>query len=133
MKILFIAEKPDVSRQLRAIYAPDAKYTSVSKYVGYYESKSYIFTAASGHLFTLKEPEDLNEAWKKWDLAALPMELPRQWPLKPNDKGGRYDPATFATIKKLCARRRRRCNGRYGKAEDGSSGTDAERAAHRSS
>lgn len=105
MKILFIAEKPDVSRQLRAIYAPDAKYTSVSKYVGYYESKSYIFTAASGHLFTLKEPEDLDEAWKKWDLAALPMELPRQWPLKPNDKGGRYDPATFATIKKLCARR----------------------------
>lgn len=104
MKKLFIAEKPNVSKQLKSIYEPWAKYHSVSTYAGYYEGDSYIFTAASGHLFRIKEPQELNEEYKTWSLEQLPMDLPRNWPLKENN-GSHYDPQIFKMIKKLAIRK----------------------------
>lgn len=104
MKKLFIAEKPNVSKQLKEIYEPYAKYNSVSKYAGFYEGKKYIFTAASGHLFRIKEPQEINEEYKKWSLEQLPMNLPRNWPLMPNS-GERYDAKIFPMIKKLTTRK----------------------------
>lgn len=104
MKKLFIAEKPNVSKQLKSIYEPYAKYNSVSKYAGYYEGPSYIFTAASGHLFRIKEPQELNEEYQKWSLDQLPMNLPRNWPLMENT-GDRYNPKIFQMIKKLVIRK----------------------------
>lgn len=103
-KKLFIAEKPNVSKQLKSIYEPWAKYHSVSKYAGYYEGEEYIFTAASGHLFRIKEPQELNEEYQKWSMDQLPMDLPRDWPLMENT-GERYDPAIFKMIKKLATRK----------------------------
>lgn len=103
-KKLFIAEKPNVSKQLKSIYEPWAKYHSISKYAGYYEGEEYIFTAASGHLFRIKEPQELNEEYQKWSMDQLPMDLPRDWPLMENT-GERYDPAIFKMIKKLATRK----------------------------
>lgn len=101
---LFIAEKPDVARQLRSIYDPSSKYHKNSQYSGWYEGDEYIFAAASGHLFTLKEPGELSSEWQKWDLELLPMNFPHNWPLK-QIKGPRTDPGTFKMLKELCKRK----------------------------
>lgn len=100
MKKLLIAEKPSVAKQLKEMLAPRAKYTNVAQFVGYYEDSRYIFAAAAGHLFQLKEPEKLNPKYEEWDIDDLPMDLPRKWPLQINKNAKN----TFALIKQLSQR-----------------------------
>lgn len=103
--ILIIGEKQDTARKIKAFLAPDAKWHSASKYSGYYENKDYCITALAGHIFTLKEPQEINEDYKRWDLDQLPLKLPKDWPLSPNQKSTTYDAKIFPMIKGLWTRK----------------------------
>lgn len=70
-----IAEKPSVAKEIA--YIIGAK----SKKDGYFEGNGYCVTWTFGHLCNLKNPDDYQESWKKWDLNALPM-LPDKFETK---------------------------------------------------
>ena len=93
-KILVIAEKPSVARD---IYAPFLEKLEGQKFVqktGYFESEKYCLTWAIGHLFGLSEPESYG--YTKWDLSQLPM-LPETFTYKISE--GKAE--QFKIIKKL--------------------------------
>ncbi len=70
-----IAEKPSVAKEIA--YILGAK----SRRDGYFEGNGYCVTWTFGHLCNLKNPDDYQESWKKWDLNALPM-LPDKFETK---------------------------------------------------
>ncbi|NLW55313.1 MAG: DNA topoisomerase III, partial [Firmicutes bacterium] len=75
MKKLVLAEKPSVARDF-------AKALGCNKrYEGYFEGKDYVITWAFGHLFTLKEPGDYDEAFQQWQLEVLPI-VPKPFGIK---------------------------------------------------
>lgn len=91
-KILVIAEKPSAGRDI-------ARILNVKEDKGsYMESDSYIVTWALGHLVELKDPEDVDEKYKKWNVNDIP--LPTNAGLKIKDSGK----SQFKTIKSLIAR-----------------------------
>ena len=67
-KILVIAEKPSVGRDLARVL-PGA----FTKHEGWLESESHVITWAVGHLVQLAEPEEYDERFKKWRMADLPI------------------------------------------------------------
>ncbi len=70
-KILIVAEKPSVGRDIaRALGVRGSG-------EGLIENAQYIVSWAIGHLVTLCEPDELDAAWKKWSMDALPM-LPEE-------------------------------------------------------
>lgn len=66
-KILVLAEKPSVGRDLAKVLHCNKKNT------GYIEGDKYVVTWALGHLVTLADPEAYDEKYKKWVLEDLPM------------------------------------------------------------
>ena len=87
---LIVTEKPSVARDI-------AKVLNIkNKHQGYMSSNEYYITWAVGHLVTLKEPEELNPEWKRWQEKHLPM-IPKTMQLKvlPNTH------AQFSVIKSL--------------------------------
>lgn len=60
---LVLSEKPSLSRTVQSVYNN--------------HKNEYNFTADfmsfAGHLCELKQPEEYNDSWKKWDLDVLPM------------------------------------------------------------
>lgn len=93
-KALLITEKPSVARDIAATLG------GMEDHDGYFEGKDYLITFAVGHLFELMAPEELDDAYKRWTLDALPI-IPESFKLKP--KSGQRD--RIATIKKLLARK----------------------------
>ncbi len=89
-KKLIVAEKPSVARDIARVLG--VKERGEGCLVG----GEYIVTWAIGHLVSLCEPGEVDERWKKWRMADLPM-LPGQIPLKvlPGTKD------QFAVIKRL--------------------------------
>ena len=89
-KKLIVAEKPSVARDIARVLG--VKERGEGCLVG----GEYIVTWAIGHLVSLCEPGEVDEQWKKWRMADLPM-LPGQIPLKvlPGTKD------QFGVIKKL--------------------------------
>lgn len=75
MKILVLAEKPSVAREIARVLKCEAKNK------GYIEGAKYVVTWALGHLVTLAEPEDYDVKYKHWRLEDLPM-LPENMKLK---------------------------------------------------
>ncbi len=74
-RIVVIAEKPSVGRDIaRVIGCRD-------RGDGCLLGEKYIVTWAVGHLVTLAEPDEMDEKYKKWSFATLPM-LPEEIPLK---------------------------------------------------
>lgn len=74
-KIVVIAEKPSVGRDIaRVIGCRDQG-------DGCLIGEKYIVTWAVGHLVTLMEPDEMDEKYKKWSFATLPI-LPEEIPLK---------------------------------------------------
>ena len=70
-----VTEKPSVARDIaRLIGASD-------RHEGYFEGNGYQVTWTFGHLWCLKEPNDYNDNWKHWSLAALPM-IPQRFGIK---------------------------------------------------
>ena len=90
MSTLIIAEKPSVARDIARVLGV------TKKGEGFLYNNDTIVSWAIGHLVSLCEPGEVNEEWKKWNMAQLPM-LPETVPLK-------CLPATTAqynTLKKL--------------------------------
>src|SRR6478672_3763560 len=85
-KTLIIAEKPSVGQD----YAK-ALQERFGKHEGYLESDEHIVSWAIGHLVELAEPEDYDEALKRWSIKTLPV-LPEKFKLKPESRGKKqYD------------------------------------------
>ena len=74
-KILVIAEKPSVARDIAKVLKASQK--SDGCLIG----DKYVVSWAVGHLVTLAEPEDYDEKYKKWNFSALPI-LPEEMKLK---------------------------------------------------
>lgn len=91
MKVI-LTEKPSVARDI-------AKCLSInSKHDGYFEGNGYQITWAFGHLVELKEPDEYNQAWKRWSLESLPI-IPEQFGLKA--RGDASAQKQLNTIKRL--------------------------------
>lgn len=89
-QILIVAEKPSVARDIARVLKVTGKGD------GYISGERYLITWAIGHLVSLKEPEELDERYKRWRAADLPI-LPAQMELKvlPKTK------SQFSVVKKL--------------------------------
>ncbi|MEK7483454.1 MAG: DNA topoisomerase 3 [Planctomycetota bacterium] len=75
-KVLIIAEKPSVARDIAKAVLTNPQYKE-----GYIQSEKAIVTWAVGHLAELKMPHEIHPGWKKWHLNQLPI-LPEQLDLK---------------------------------------------------
>lgn len=69
-KILVLAEKPSVGRELARVLRCNKKGN------GFIEGDKYIVTWALGHLVTLADPEAYDDKYKTWKMEDLPM-LPK--------------------------------------------------------
>lgn len=78
MKILVIAEKPDMGRNIAAAIEP----RTVNKRT-HLEGEQYIITWAIGHLVGLAEPDQYDDKYKRWNLTHLPI-IPETFRLIPN-------------------------------------------------
>lgn len=81
-KKLIVTEKPSVAKDYAKILG------AKSQGRDYFESDRYLITWAYGHLLTLKLPEDIDPAWRTWQMETLPM-IPKQIGLKPLPKTSR--------------------------------------------
>lgn len=66
-KILVIAEKPSVGKDIAKILDCNESHS------GYLEGDKYVVTWALGHLIGLKEPQEHDEKFAKWNLEDLPF------------------------------------------------------------
>ena len=73
-KILVLAEKPSVGRELARVLGCN------STKDGHIVGQKYIVTWSLGHLVTLADPEHYGEQYKKWSLETLPM-MPKKMDL----------------------------------------------------
>ena len=90
MHTLVVAEKPSVARDIaRVLGAKDRGENCLM-------DSGYVVTWAIGHLVTLKEPEELDEKYKRWRAQDLPI-LPERM----ETKVIRKTKAQFTSIKKL--------------------------------
>ncbi len=89
-QILIIAEKPSVARDIARVLGVTGKGE------GCFSSEKYVVTWAIGHLVSLKEPEELDERFKRWKAADLPI-LPEKMELKVLPKTR----SQFTVLKKL--------------------------------
>lgn len=80
MKVLVIAEKPDMGRNIAAAIEPRA----VNKRT-HIEGETYIITWAIGHLIGLAEPDAYDDKYKKWSIHHLPI-IPDEFRLVPNER-----------------------------------------------
>ncbi|MDO4356091.1 MAG: DNA topoisomerase 3 [Clostridia bacterium] len=89
MKTLVVAEKPSVARDIARVLGAKAGGE------GCISGNDYVITWALGHLVSLKEPDELDPKYKKWNMADLPI-LPEHIPTKvlPKTK------AQYAVVKK---------------------------------
>jgi DNA topoisomerase-3 len=92
-KALIITEKPSVARDIAASLGGFAEHD------GYFESDRQVLTWAVGHLFELLEPEEIDDAYKRWTLDVLPI-IPTEFKTKP--KAGQTQRVRL--IKKLLER-----------------------------
>ena len=93
-KGLIITEKPSVATDIAEALGG---FTDCD---GYFESDDYVLTFAVGHLLELLEPEEVDEKYKAWTLAVLPILPDGEFRVKP--KKGQSE--RIRTIKKLLAR-----------------------------
>lgn len=92
MKILVIAEKPSAGQDIARVLGVTGKRK------GYMENEEYIVTWAKGHLVGLKDPEEADDRYHKWNVDDLPL---------PYDNGLKVLPGTrdqFKVIKELIRR-----------------------------
>src|SRR5438874_10897340 len=94
-KILVIAEKPSVGRDLARVL-PGA----FTKHEGYLEGPDHVVSWAVGHLVQLADPDEYDEGFKKWRMAALPI-VPDRFKLVVRDERSKKQ---MNVIKRLLAR-----------------------------
>jgi len=88
--VLVVAEKPSVARDIARVIGASARGQ------GCLTGNGYAVTWAIGHLVSLKEPEELDERYKRWRKEDLPI-LPEAMALKVLPKTR----TQFQTVKKL--------------------------------
>lgn len=66
-KILIVAEKPAAGADIAKVVGAGEKHN------GYMEGERYVVTWAIGHLIGLKQPQEHDEKYKRWNLANLPV------------------------------------------------------------
>ncbi|MCM1125013.1 MAG: DNA topoisomerase [Lachnospiraceae bacterium] len=91
-KILIVAEKPSAGKDIARVLGV----TNAQN--GYMENDEYIVTWALGHLIELKDPEEADPKYKKWNVDDLPL---------PYDNGLKVKSGTasqFKIIKRLIQR-----------------------------
>ena len=76
--ILVIAEKPSLGRDIAGALPGNFSGKTNKAYI---EKGDYVVTWVFGHMLALKEPEDYNSDYKKWDIEALPIYFDN-WGLK---------------------------------------------------
>ena len=92
MKTLIVAEKPTAGKDI-------ARVLGVTKdYRDYMENENYVVTWAVGHLIQLKNPEDIDEQYKKWKIEDLPLPYENGLKIIPKTRG------RFKIIKELIHR-----------------------------
>lgn len=79
--VVCIAEKPSVARDIARIIGANQSKN------GYIEGNGYRVTWTFGHLCELKSPDEYNELWKRWSLAALPM-IPNRFAIRLKEDEG---------------------------------------------
>lgn len=89
-KRLIVAEKPSVARDIARVLGASQRGE------GFLSGEHDIVTWAIGHLVSLKEPEELDEKYKRWRSADLPI-LPQKMELKVLPKTR----SQFSVVKKL--------------------------------
>ena len=90
MGTLVVAEKPSVARDIARVLGASQKGESCLTGGG------YTVTWALGHLVTLKEPQELDERYKRWKAADLPI-LPERMETKVIPKTKKQ----FSAVKRL--------------------------------
>ena len=75
MPTLIVAEKPSVARDIARVLGAKTGGD------GFISGGGYVVTWALGHLVSLKEPDEIDERYKKWNMADLPI-LPAKIPTK---------------------------------------------------
>ena len=82
---LILTEKPSVTKQVKDVLAPKAKYIrcggSASEPLGYYEDDNYVICNTVGHCIGIKNPSDISPDFT-WDLNKLPYAFPKDLPLE---------------------------------------------------
>ena len=82
---LILTEKPSVTKQVKDVLAPKAKYIrcggSVGEPLGYYEDSNYVICNTVGHCISIKAPKNINPDFT-WDLTKLPYAFPKELPLE---------------------------------------------------
>lgn len=73
--IVCVAEKPSVAGEIAKVLG------AKSRKDGYYEGNGYQVTWTFGHLCQLKEPDEYDSHYKKWDMAVLPI-IPQKYEIK---------------------------------------------------
>ena len=81
---LIITEKPSVARDITAALG-DFRTVEGGEY---FESQHYLCSFAIGHLLTLKEPQEIDSRWRRWQMATLPI-VPEQFAYKPLESARR--------------------------------------------
>jgi len=66
-KTLVLAEKPSVGKDIARVLGVKGRAD------GLIDGENYVVSWAIGHLVTLCEPDELDPAWKRWTMDALPM------------------------------------------------------------
>jgi DNA topoisomerase-3 len=90
-KILVIAEKPSVGRDLaRVLPGPFAKHE------GYLEGPEHIISWAVGHLVQLAEPDEYDPKFKRWRMADLPI-VPEHFKLVVRDERSKKQMSVVTT------------------------------------
>lgn len=64
---LVVAEKPSVARDITAVIGADENVGGVMR------GNGYIVTSARGHLVRLKEPQEYDPKYEKWNISDLPI------------------------------------------------------------
>ena len=64
---LVIAEKPSVARDIAAVIGADENVDGIMR------GNGYLVTSARGHLVRLKEPQEYDSTYGKWNLSDLPI------------------------------------------------------------
>ena len=64
---LIITEKPSVARDITAALGG---FRSVEG-GEYFDSQDYLCSFAVGHLLTLKEPQEIDSRWRRWQMASF--------------------------------------------------------------
>ncbi len=94
-KILVIAEKPSVGRDLAKVLP-----SPFAKNEGFLEGPEHVITWAVGHLVQLAEPDEYDDKFKKWRMADLPI-VPDKFKLVVRDERSKKQ---MNVIKRLLGR-----------------------------